>query len=159
MKPLKSGAEVINSVLAIFSSVQSFSRVRLCDPVDCSTSGFPIHHQLPEPTQIHIHLVGDAIQPSHPLSFPSPPAFYLSHHQGLCKWANSSHQMAKILEFQLQRQSFQWIFRTDFLQDWLVWSPCSPRDSQESSPIPQFKSINSSVLNFLYSPTFTSIHD
>ena len=65
----------------------------------------------------------------------------------------------QILEFQLQHQSFQWIFRTDFLLDWLVGSPCSPRDFQESSPTPQFKSINSSVLSFIYSPTLTSIHD
>ena len=65
----------------------------------------------------------------------------------------------RVLEFQLQHQSFQWIFRTDFLSDWLVGSPCSPRDSQESSPTPQFKSINSSVLSFLYSPTHTPIHD
>ena len=103
--------------------------------------------------------LGDAIQPSHPLSSPSPPAFNLSQHQGLFKWVSSSHQTAKVLEFQLQHQSFQWIFRTDFLQDGLVGSPCSPRDSQESSPTSQFKSINSSVLNFLYSPTLTSIHD
>ena len=67
--------------------------------------------------------------------------------------------LCKVLEFQLQHQSFQWIFRTDFPEDWLVWSPCSSRDSQESSPTPQFKSINSSVLSFLHSPTLTSIHD
>jgi len=78
---------------------------------------------------------------------------------GLFQGVSSSHQMAKVLEFQLQHQSFQWIFRTDFLYDGLVWSPCSPRDSQESSPTPQFKSINSSVLSFLYSPTLISIHD
>ena len=65
----------------------------------------------------------------------------------------------KVLEFQFQHQSFQWIFRTDFLWDWLVWSPCSPRDSQESSPTPQFKSINSLALSFLYSPVLTSLHD
>ena len=79
----------------------------------------------------------------------------LSQHQGLFQWVSSSHQVAKVLEFQLQHQSFQWIFRTDFLYDWLVGSPCSPRDSQEFSPRPQFKSINSSALSFLYSPTFT----
>ena len=64
-----------------------------------------------------------------------------------------------VLELQLQHQSFQWIFRTDFLKDWQVWSPCSPRDSQESSLTPQFKNINSSVLSFLNGPTLTSIHD
>ena len=87
------------------------------------------------------------------LSPPSPPAFSLSHHQGLFQWVSSSHQMAKVLELQLQHQSLQRIFRADFLQDWLVWSPCCPRDSQESSSLPQFENINSSVLNLLYSPT------
>ena len=76
---------------------------------------FPVHHQLPELTQTHVHWVGDAIQPSHPLSSPSPPTFNLFQHQDLFKWVSSSHQVAKILEFQLQYQSFQWIFRTDFL--------------------------------------------
>ena len=80
---------------------------------------------------------------SHPLSSPSPPAFYLSQHQGLFKWVSSSHQVAKLLEFQLQHQPIQWIFRTDFFWHWLVWSECSPRDFQESSLTPQFKSINS----------------
>ena len=127
--------------------------------MDCSTPGFPSHHQLPEFTQTHVHQVGDAIQPSHPLSSPSPPAFNLLQHQSLFKWITSSHQVSKILEFQLHHQSFQWIFRTDFLYDGLIGSPCIPRDSQESSPTPQFKSINSSVLSFLYSQTLTSIHD
>ena len=77
----------------------------------------------------------------------------LSQHQGLFQWVSSSHQVTKGLEFQLEHQSFQWIFRTDFLWDWLVWFPCSPRDSQESFPTPQFKSINSLVLNCLYNPT------
>ena len=100
----------------------------------------------PEFTQTHVHWVSDAIQPSHPLSSPSPPAFNLSQHQGLFKWVISSHQVAKALKFQLQHQSFQRIFRTDFLSDGLVGSPCSPRDSQKSSPTPQFKSINSLAL-------------
>jgi len=97
-----------------FSSV-SQSCLTLCDPMECSTPGLPVHHQLPELTQTHVHWVGDAIQKSHPLSSPSPPAFHLSQHQGLCKWVSTSHQVAKVLEFQLQHQSFQWIFRTDFL--------------------------------------------
>ena len=122
-------------------------------------AGFPVHHQLPELTQTHVHWVSDAIQPSHPLSSPSPPALNLSQHQGLFQWVDSLHQVAKVLEFQLQYQSFQWIFRTDFLEDGLVGSPCSPRDSQESSPTPHFKNINSFALSFLYSPTLTSIHD
>ena len=83
-------------------------------------------------TQAHVHWVGDAIQPSHPLSSPSPPTFNLSQHQGLFQWVSSSHQVAKVLEFQLQHQPFQWTPRTDLLQDGLVGSPSSPRDSQES---------------------------
>ena len=131
----------------------------LGNPKDCSTPGFPVHHQLPELTQTHNLRVGDTIQPSHQLSSPSSPTFKLSQHQGLFRWVSSSLQVAKVLEFQPQRQSFQWILRTDFLHDWLVWSPWSPRDSQESSPPPQFKSINFSALSFIYSPTLTSIHN
>ena len=108
-------------------------------------SPLPVHHQLPEPTQTHVHCVDDAIQPSHPLLSPSPHAFNLSQHQALFKWVSSLHQVAKVLEFQLQHQSFQWTPRTDLLQDGLVGSPCSPRESQESSPTPQFKSNNSFV--------------
>ena len=141
-----------------FSSVAKLCST-LCDPKDCSIPGLPVHHQLPEFTQTYVHWVGDAIQPSHPLSSPSPPAFNLFQHQGLFKWVSSSHQVAKVLEFQLQHQSFHWIFMTDFLYDGLVGSPCSPRDSQECSPTPQFKSINSLALNFLYSSTLTSICD
>ena len=86
----------------------------LCDPMDCTTPGFPVHHQLPELTQTHVRWVGDAVQPSHLLSTPSPLAFNHSQHQGLFKWVSSSHQVTKVLEFQLQHQSFQW-FRTDFI--------------------------------------------
>ena len=98
-----------------FSSVQLLSSVQLCSPMDCSTPGFPVHHQHPELTQTHVHKVSDAIQLSHPLSSPSPPAFSLSQHQGLFQWVSSLHQMGKVLEFQLQHQIFQWVFRTDFL--------------------------------------------
>ena len=141
-----------------FSSVTQ-SCLTLCNPMDCSMPGLPVHHQLPELTQTHVHQVGDAIQPPHPLSSPSPPTSNLSQHQGLFKWVGSLHQVAKVLEFQLQHQSFQWTLRTDLFQDGLVGSPCSPRDCQESFPTPQFKSINSSGLRFLYTPTLTSIHD
>ena len=142
-------------------SVRSVAQLcpTLYDPMDCSTPGFPDHHQLLELTQTHFHWVSDAIQPSHPLSSPSPPAFNLSQHQGLFKSVISLHQVAKVLEFQLQHQSFQWIFRIGFLQDGLVGSPCCPRDSQESFPTSQFKSINSLVLNCHYRPTLTFIHD
>ena len=98
-----------------FSSVQSLSRVRLCDPMNRSTPGLPVHHQLPEFTQTHVHWVGDAIQPSHPLLSPSPPALNLSQPQGLFKWVSCSHQVAKVLDFHLQHQSFQWTLRTDLL--------------------------------------------
>ena len=140
-----------------FSSVQSFSRVQLF--VNRSTPGLLVHHRLPESTQTHVHWVGDAIQPFHPLLSSSPSAFNLSQHQGLFKWVSSLHQVAKVLEFQLPYQSFQWTPRTNLLQDGLVGSPCCPRDYQESSPTPQFKIINSSALSFLHSPTLTSIHD
>ena len=83
----------------------------LCGPMDCSMSSFPVLHHLLGYAQTHVHWVGDAIQPSHPLLSPSPPAFNLSHHQGLFKWVSSLHQVAKLLEFQFQHQSFQWIFR------------------------------------------------
>ena len=96
-------------------SVQSQSCPILCDPMVCSISDFPVHHQLPEFTQTCVHWVGDATQPSHLLLSPSPPAFNLSQHQGLFQWDSSSHQVAKVLKFQLQHQYFQWIFRTDFL--------------------------------------------
>ena len=131
----------------------------LCDPMNCSTPDFPVHHHLLELIQTHVHRVGEAIQPSHPMWSPSPPAFNLSQHQGLFKWVSSLHQVAKVLQFQLQHHSFQRNPRTDLLQNGLVGSPCSLRDSQKSSPIPQFKSINSSALSSLDNPTLTSICD
>ena len=88
---------------------------------------------------------------------PLPPVFSLSRRQGFSQWVSSSHQVATVLE--LQHQSFQWILRPDFLYSWLVGSPCSPRDSQESSPTPQLESVNSLVLSLLYGTTFTSLHD
>ena len=141
-----------------FSSV-AHSCPTLWDLMNRGTPGLPLHHQLPESTQTHVHWVGDAIQLSHPLLSPSPPALNLSKHQGLFQWVSSLHQVAKVLQFQLQHPSFQWTHRIELLYNGLVGSPCSPRDSQESSPTPQFKSINSSVLSFLYSTTLTSIHD
>ena len=93
----------------------------------------------------------------HPtFSSPSPPTFNLSHYQGLFKWVSSSHQVAKVLELQLQHQSFQWISTTDFLQNGLV---CLLAVQGTCKTTPHFKSINSSVLSFLYSPTLTPIHD
>ena len=121
-----------------------------------SMPGLPVHHQLPEFTQTHVHRVSDAIQPSHPLSSPSPPAPSPSQHQSLFLWVNSLHEVAKVLEFQLEHHFFQRNPRADLLQNGLAGSLCSPRDSQESSPTPQFKSINSSALSLLHSPTLTS---
>ena len=102
-------------------SVQSVSRVWLfATPMDCSTPGLPVHHQLPEFPQTHVHWVSDAIQPPHPLSSLSPPTFNLSQHQALFKRVSSSHQVAKVLEFQLQHQFFQWISGLiSFRMDWL----------------------------------------
>jgi len=99
---------------AQFSSVSQCC-LTLCNPMDCSTLGLPVHNQLLEFTQTHVHWVSDAIQPSHTLSSPSPPAPNPSQHQGLFQWVNSSHQVAKVLEFQLQHQSLQWTPRTDLL--------------------------------------------
>ena len=107
--------QALREMLSVqFSSVAQ-SCLTLCDPLNLSTPGLPVHHQLLEFTQTHSHQVGDAIQPSHPLLSPSPPAPNPSQHQGLFQWVNSSHQVAKLLEFQLQHQSFQWTPRTDLL--------------------------------------------
>ena len=143
-------------MLQFSSVVQSYPT--LCNPMNHSTSGLPVHHHLPEFTQTHVHRISDAIQPSHPRSSPSPPAPNPSQHQSLFQSVSSSQEVTKVLEFQLQHHSFQRNPRAD-LQNGLVGSPCSPRDSQEFSPTPQFKSINSSVISFLHSPTLTSIHD
>ena len=88
----------------------------LCNPVNCRTPGLPVHHQLPESTQTNVHWVVDAIQPTHPLLSPSLPALNLSQDQGLFKWVSFSHQVAKILEFQLQHQSLQWTPRTNLFK-------------------------------------------
>ena len=134
------------------------SCLTLCDPMNCSTPGLPVYHQLPEFTQTHVHRVSDAIQPSHPLSFPSPPAPNPSQHQSfpmsqLFAWGGQRTGISALASF-LPRNP-----RADLLQNGLVGSPCSSRNSQDSSPTPQFKSINSSVLSLLHSPTLTSIHD
>ena len=91
----------------------SQSCLTLCNPMNHSTTGLPVYHQLLEFTQTHVHRVSGTVQPSHPLS-PPPPALNLFHHQGLFQWVGSSNQVAKVLELQLQHQSFQWILRVDF---------------------------------------------
>ena len=110
----------------LFSSVAQ-SCPTLCDPMNCSTPGLPVHQQHPEFTQTHVHRVSDAIQPSHPLSSPSPPAPNPSQHQSLFQCVNSSHEVAKVLELQLQHHSLQRNPRADLLRNGLVGSPCSPR--------------------------------
>ena len=105
---------------------------------ECNPPGSSVLHYVLKFAQIHIHQDGDVIQPSHPLSSASPPTFNLSQHQGLFQWVSSAHQVAKVLEFQLQHQSFQTVFRVDFLYDWPVGSLCNPRDTLESSPGAQF---------------------
>ena len=145
--------------MEISCSVSKLCLIRaFATPWTAATPGFLVLHHLPELAQICVHWVSDAIRPSHPLSSPSPPAFNLSQHEGLFQWVSSSHQAAKGLELQLQ--SFQWIFRVDFLQDWLDSCPSCPKDSQESSPAPRFtERINSSALSLLYGPTLTSVRD
>ena len=125
----KGGSLVAIDMFCIFSLIVTFgwekvsfhfslvtqSCPTLCDPMNRSMPGLPVHHQLPESTQIHVLWVSDAIQPSHPLLSTSSSALNLLHHQGLFKWVSSSHYVAKVLELQLQHQSFQWTFRTNFL--------------------------------------------
>ena len=139
-----------------FPSVQ-FSSVQLCptlcDPMNHSTPGHPVHHKLPEFTQTHIHRVGDAIQPSHPLSSLSPPAHNPPSIRVFSNESTLHMRWPKYWTFRFSMLNP----RADLLQNGLVGSPCSPRDSQESYPTPQFKSINS-ALSFLHSPTLTSIH-
>ena len=141
-----------------FSSVAQ-SYLTVCEPRNHSTPGFPVHHQLPESIQTHVHWVGDAIQPSHPLSSPSPPALNLSQHQGLFKWVSSLHQVAKVLEFQFQHlPSNEHPGLISFRMDWLdlleVQGTLKSLLQHHSS-----QGINSSALSFLYSPTLTSIPD
>ena len=122
-------------VLCFFSnhSVSSVTQLcpSLCNPMNCSTPGLPVHHQLTEFTQTHAHPVGDAIQPSHSLSSPSPPALNLSQHQGLCKWVSSLHQVVKVLEFQLQNQSYTTLLHSL----WLVLSADAEPLKTEESPL------------------------
>ena len=112
--------------------------------MDSSTPGFTVHYQLTKLAQTHVHWVSDAIQLPHPLLAPSSPAFNFTQDQGLFQWVSSSHQVAKILEFQLQYQSFQWIFRTDFLQNWLQFDLLAVQGTLKS--LLQFHSSEASIL-------------
>ena len=148
-------ASLVSSVQ--FSSVAQLC-LTLCDPMNCSTPGLPVHQQHPESTQTHVHWVGDAIQPSHPLLSPSPPALNLSQHQGLFKWVSSSHQMSKVLEFQLQNQSYQWTPRTDLLED--GWFALLAVQGTLKSLL-QYHSSKASILwhSAFFIVRHTSIHD
>ena len=127
-QPIQGGKDMLQKSLLLFSCwVTSDSATQWTAARQASLS-FTTSWSL---LKTHVHWVNDAITPSHPLLFLSPPAFNLTQHQGLFQWVDSLHQVAKVLEHQLQYQSFQWIFKLYFLKDWLVWSPCCPRDSQE----------------------------
>ena len=138
-------------------SLVAQSCLTLCHPMDCSTPGVLVYHQLLELAQTHVHQVCDAIQLSHPLSSPSPPAFSLSQHQGLFQWISSSQSGGQSIGVSASASILAMNIQDWFPLGLTLWSPCSPRDSQESSPTQQFKSTSSLVLNFLYSPTLTSI--
>ena len=148
--------DYLNSVQ--FSSV-SQSCLTLCDLMDCSMPGLLVHHQLPEFTQTHVHRLGDTIQPLHTLSSTSPPVLNLSQHQGFFPMSQLFASGGQTIGISPSASVLPMNIQDLFPLDGLVGYPCSPRDSQVSSPTPQFKSINSSVLSFLYSPTLTSIHD
>ena len=142
-----------------FSSVTQLCPT-LCDPMDCRTPGFPVHHQLLlQPAQTHVHKVGDAIEPSHPLLSPSSPTFNLSQHQGLFQWVSSSHQVAKVLEFQASASVLPMN-----IQDWfpLGWTGLISLQSKGLSRVfsnTMIQNINSLMLRFLYSPALISIDD
>ena len=161
LKP--NGFSLRSSRVVCFSSVPSLSHIQLF--ATPTTTAHQVSLSITNSQSLLRLMFIESVMPSNhlilccprlllPSIFPSTRVFF--------QWISSSHQVARVLEFQLQYQSFQWIFRTDFLSDWLVWSPCSPRNSQVSSPTPQFwilESINSSARSFLYGPTLTPIHD
>ena len=147
------------STLPRISSVQSLSHVQLSAiPWTAARPGVPVHHQLLELAQNHVYRVSDAIQPSHPLLSPSPHTFNLSQNRCLFQWVSSSHEVAKVL-VSASASVLPVSIQDWFPLGWTVGSPCSTRGSQESFPTPQFKSINSLALDFLYNPTLTSICD
>ena len=151
---------VFPAPLVKFSSAQSLSHVRLFATSWITARQASLSITISR-SSLRLMSIESVMPPSHLIlcPSPSPPAPNPSQHQSLFQWVNSSHELAKVLEFQLQHYSLQRNPRADLLQNGLVGFPCSPRDSQESSPTPQFKSINSSALSFLHSPTLTSIHD
>ena len=150
VKPCKGGsAQFSRSVMSNSLLLSHFSRVRLC-----ATPWITAHQASLSITKSRSSLKLMSIELVRPSSHLNP-----SQNQGLFQWVSSSHEVAKVLEFQLQHHYFQRNPRDGLLQNGLIGSPCSPRESQESSPTPQFKSINSLVLSLLHSPTLISIHD
>ena len=144
-------------VISQFSSVAQLC-LTLYNPMDCSTSGFPVHHQLPELAQTHVHQVSDAIQPSHPLSSLSPPAFNLSQHEGLFQWVSSSRRYPKYWNLSFSDSpSNEYSGLISFRTDW--FELLAVQRILKSPPTPQFKRTNSLALSLLYGPTLTSIQD
>ena len=140
-----------------FSSIAQ-SCPTLCNPMDCSMPGFPVHHQFQELIQIHVHRVSDAIQSSHPLSSPFPPAFNLSQHRVFSSESVLCIRWPKYWSFRFTiSPSNEYSGLISFRIDWL--DLLAVQDTLESSPTPHFKSINSWMLSSLFSPTLTSIHD
>ena len=141
-----------------FSSVAQ-SCLTLCNSMYCSMPSLPVYHQLLEFSQTHVHWVGDAIQPSPPLSCPSPPTFNLSQNQGLFQWVSSSTSGGQSIGVSASASVLTMNFQDWFPLGLTGWVSSQSRDSQKSSPTPQFRSINSLVLSFLYGPILKSIHD
>ena len=155
---------IATPILSLFYRQDQFSSVTQlcltpCDPMDCSMPGFPVHHRLPEFTQTPVHRVDDAIQSSHPLLSPSLPALNLSQHQGLFQWVQLFASGGQSIGVSASTSVLPMDTQDWSPLGWTCWISCSPRDSQESSPTPQFKSINPLAFSFLYSPTVTSEHD
>ena len=150
-------------MILIWPSVQFSSATQscptLCDPMNRSTPGLPVHYQLLEFTQTHVHRVGDAIQPSHPLLSTSPPAPSPSHHQSLFQWVNSSHEVAKVLEFSASTSIFPMNTQDWSPLGWTGWISLQSKGLSRVFSNTTVQSINSSVLSLLYGPTLTSIHD
>ena len=151
--------EINTETYMSYYTVQLLSRVRLFATSWTTVYQASLSFTISQFSQIHVHWVGDAIQPSHPLLSPSPPclqSFPVSQ-SFLMSWLFMSGGQS--IGASVSASFFQWIFRVDFLLDWLVWSPCCPTDFQESSPTPQLESINSLALSVLYAPIHISIHD
>ena len=154
----KPNVTVLQCMSTFSASSVTQSCPTLCNPMDCSKqASLSINNS----RSVLKLMFTELVMPSNHLILGLPFSSCLQSVQDQVplQWVSSSHQVAKVLEFQLQRQSFWWIFWIDFLEDGLVGSSCSPKDSQESFPALQFKSINSSALSFLYSPTLTATHD